>query len=282
MSISSNSDILQPIVKWAGGKRQIISELDKQIPSKYDCYFEPFLGGWSLLFHILSTNPKQKCHLFDLNKDLITTYQVIRNRIGLLIKSLTNHYTSYSKDPKNYYYKIRDLYPVGKIEIASKFLFLNKTCYNGLYRVNSDGHFNVPFGRYKNPNIINEIMLRKINRALRSPNIQINCNDFTKISKLTRANDFIYFDPPYFPIKKSSFTSYTEQNFNTENFDRLVNLCDSLDKKNCKVLLSNSNVSYVSNAFSKKWKKRVIRVNRFINSDSARRLGHTELLIQNY
>ena len=282
MSILSHSDILQPIVKWAGGKRQIISELNEQIPSRYDRYFEPFLGGGALLFHILSTNSKQKCYLFDLNKDLITTYQVIRNRIGLLIKSLTNHYISYSKDPENYYYKIRELPPIGKVETASRFLFLNRTCYNGLYRVNSSGHFNVPFGRYKNPNIINEIMLRKISHALRSPNVQINCDDFAEILKLTRANDFIYFDPPYFPVKKSSFTSYTEQNFNSTHFDRLVELCELLDKKNCKILLSNSNVSYVSNAFSKKWKKRKIQVNRFINSDPTRRSDHTELLIQNY
>jgi DNA adenine methylase len=273
----------KPFVKWAGGKRQLIPILEKHIPEDFGTYFEPFLGGGALLFHLLTKNPSLKCNVSDLNSDLVLAYSVIRDRVKELITSLENHSKDYLKNPDSYYYSVRENEPANHIEKVSRLLFLNRTCFNGLYRVNSKGKFNVPLGRYSNPNIVNEENLLSVSHILQSKRIQINCQDFSSILAHAKKNDFVYFDPPYQPVSKTAnFTSYTDRNFTYQDLEMLVDVSENLGQKGCKVLHSNSKSKDVMDLFSSKWKIIEIPANRAINSDSTKRTGHTELLIKNY
>ena len=274
----------KPFVKWAGGKRQLIPILNENLPKSFGTYYEPFLGGGALLFHILTDRIGQKCGISDLNSDLVLAYTVIRNRIDDLITSLKNHERSYRKDSKSYYYSIRESNPRSEIEKTSRLLFMNRTCFNGLYRVNSKGKFNVPLGKYVNPNIVNETNLRSVSRILQSSKISIQCRDFEAVLRYAKKGDLVYFDPPYQPVSKTAnFTSYTNKDFTSDDLTRLVKICKSLDEKGCNVLLSNSDSKLVSDMFSEKtWKINKIPANRSINSDSKKRTGHFELLIKNY
>ena len=273
----------RPFVKWAGGKRQLIPIIDRHIPADFGAYFEPFLGGGAVLFHLLGKNPNLKCNVSDLNPDLILAYSVIRDRVKELVASLETHAKYYSKSPDSYYYSVREKEPANHIEKVSRLLFLNRTCFNGLYRVNSRGKFNVPLGRYSNPNIVNEENLLSVSHILQSKKIQINCQDFTSIVSHAKKGDFVYFDPPYQPVSKTAnFTSYTDRNFSYEDLEMLVGVSEKLAQKGCKVLHSNSKSKEVMDLFSSKWEIIEIPVNRAINSDSAKRTGHTELLIKNY
>ncbi len=273
----------KPFVKWAGGKRQLIPVLNKEFPQKCGTYFETFLGGGAVLFHLLSQNPNQKCSVSDLNSDLVLTYITIRDRVEELISSLKKHSKKYSDDKNSYYYKIREQEPKEQIEKSSRLIFLNRTCFNGLYRVNSKGKFNVPLGRYSNPNIVNEENLMAVSRILQSKKITITCRDFSSILGDAKKDDFIYFDPPYQPVSQTAnFTSYTNRDFNFEDLKRLADLCNDLDSKGCKVILSNSNTSEVKDMFDRNWKIKKIQVNRAINSDSKKRTGHSELVIKNF
>ena len=274
----------KPFLKWAGGKRQLIRVLDENIPDTFGTYFEPFLGGGALLFHILATRPRHEYRTSDLNPDLVRTYVTIRDRIDELIASLRNHEKNYHRDPSAYYYGVRASLPEDSVEKTSRTIFLNRTCFNGLYRVNSKGLFNVPFGRYSNPGIVNENNLRAVSQALKYNSVSVMCRDFESILDDVRAGDFVYFDPPYQPISPTaSFTSYTKKDFVDGGLDRLADLCKKLDSKGCMVLLSNSDSEDVIDLFSARpWKIERIRANRAINSNPKKRTGHFELLIKNY
>lgn len=272
-----------PFVKWAGGKRQILAELRAHIPASFGKYYEPFVGGGAMTFAILSENPRTHCSISDLNSDLIITYVTVRDRVDELISSLRRHAANYSMDPKAYYYATRAAAPRSQVEKASRLLFLNKTCFNGLYRVNSNGRFNVPIGNYANPNIINKDRLRSVSQTLRSRNVSINCCDFTAVLRTARRGDFVYFDPPYQPVSKTaSFTSYTSMNFGLRDFARLAETCAKLSKRGCYVLLSNSDADEVHTTFDDNWSVDHLSAQRAINSDASSRKGHKELLIQNY
>ena len=274
----------KPFVKWAGGKRQLISILNENLPETFGKYFEPFLGGGALLFHMLTERNGQKCSISDLNADLVLSYATIRDRIDELVASLKNHEKRYKKGSKSYYYSVRESNPRGEIEKTSRLLFLNRTCFNGLYRVNSKGKFNVPLGKYTNPNIVNEENLRSVSSILQSNNVSIQCRDFEKVQRDAKKGDLVYFDPPYYPISETAnFTSYTNKDFSYDDLSRLVKICINLDAKGCNVLLSNSNSKQVIDMFSEKlWKITKIQANRSINSNSKKRTGHFELLIKNY
>lgn len=274
----------KPFVKWAGGKRQLIPILNENLPKSFGTYYEPFLGGGALLFHILTDRIGQKCSISDLNSDLVLAYTVIRNRIDDLIDSLKNHERNYRKDSKSYYYSIRESNPRSEIAKTSRLLFMNRTCFNGLYRVNSKGKFNVPLGKYVNPNIVNETNLRSVSRILQSSKVSIQCRDFEAVLRYAKKGDLVYFDPPYQPVSETAnFTSYTNTDFTSDDLTRLAKICASLDEKGCNVLLSNSDSKLVSDMFSEKtWKINKIPANRSINSDSKKRTGHFELLIKNY
>ena len=274
----------KPFVKWAGGKRQLISTLNENLPESFGTYFEPFLGGGALLFNMLTENNKQKCIISDLNSDLVLAYATIRDNVDNLISSLKQHEKYYQKDSKSYYYSVRESTPKKEIEKTSRLLFLNRTCFNGLYRVNSKGKFNVPLGKYTNPNIVNEENLRSVSHILSSSKVKIQCRDFEAVLRDAKKGDLVYFDPPYQPVTETAnFTSYTNKNFTYDDLNRLFVLCTKLDEKACNVLLSNSDSKEVANMFSKKpWKINKIKANRSINSNSTKRTGHFELLIKNY
>ena len=274
----------KPFVKWAGGKRQLISTLNENLPESFGTYFEPFLGGGALLFNMLTENNKQKCIISDLNSDLVLAYATIRDNVDDLISSLKQHEKYYQKDSKSYYYSVRESTPKKEIEKTSRLLFLNRTCFNGLYRVNSKGKFNVPLGKYTNPNIVNEENLRSVSHILSSSKVKIQCRDFEAVLRDAKKGDLVYFDPPYQPVTETAnFTSYTNKNFTYDDLNRLFVLCTKLDEKGCSVLLSNSDSKEVANMFSKKpWKINKIKANRSINSNSTKRTGHFELLIKNY
>ena len=274
----------KPFVKWAGGKRQLIPIINQNLPESFGTYYEPFLGGGALLFHILTDKNGQKCSISDLNSDLVLAYTTIRDRTDSLITSLKNHEKNYQKNSESYYYSIRESNPRSAIEKTSRLIFLNRTCFNGLYRVNSKGKFNVPLGKYSNPNIVNEENLHAVSHILQSSRVSIKCRDFEAVLSDAKKGDLVYFDPPYQPVSATAnFTSYTNKDFTYDDLTRLAELCLKLDSRGCKVLLSNSDSKEVADIFSKNpWKITKIEANRSINSNSKKRTGHFELLIKNY
>ena len=265
----------KPFVKWAGGKRQIIHELIKRVPEKFDTYYEPFVGGGALLFELMP----EKAVIGDVNYDLINAYLVIRDKVEELIASLKKH-----KNEKDYYYAIRSLDPntLDPVERASRFIYLNRTCYNGLWRVNSKGEFNVPFGRYKNPKICDEENLRVVSEYLRSANVKIVYGDYKETLKTAKEGDFVYLDPPYAPVSKTAnFTEYAKNGFSLRDQEELADVFTELDKKGCYVMLSNSDTEFVKSLY-KGYLIEKVRANRSINCISHRRKNHCELIVRNY
>ena len=274
----------KPFVKWVGGKRQLMQVLEDNFPKQFGTYHEPFLGGGAVMFNLLSKEAKLSCNVSDFNSDLILAYVTIRDKLRKLIESLENHSKNYHKDSSEYYYEIRKQEPKQQIEKVSRLIFLNRTCFNGLYRVNKKGQFNVPLGRYTNPNIVNKENLTAVSKILQSEKIKISCRGFEAVLDDAKKGDLIYFDPPYQPISSTAnFTSYTHRDFTEKDLERLVDLANQLNSKGCHVLLSNSNSKIVKDFFSEKhWSISEINANRAINSDSKKRTGHKEIIIKNY
>lgn len=266
----------QPFVKWAGGKRQLIKVLINNLPPSFNRYIEPFVGGGALLFEVLP----HKAIINDINTELINAYRVIRDNIDALIENLKKH-----KNEEEYYYKIRSLDPekLSAVERASRFIYLNKTCFNGLYRENSKGKFNVPFGRHKNPKILDEENLRAVSEYLNTAEISILNLDYKEVCKLAEKGDFVYLDPPYYPISKSSsFTKYHKLNFTERDQIELAKVFRELDRKGCYVMLSNSNTEFIRELY-KEYDIWEISANRFINCKGDKReKANVEVLIKNY
>ena len=275
---NSTIEIPHPFLKWAGGKRQLILQMNKYFPKNFNKYIEPFVGGGAVLFYL---KPKFSI-IIDINKELTNCYKVIKNNVKELIELLKTH-----KNEKNYYYQVRALdrdkkkfNKLSNIEKASRMIYLNRCCYNGLYRVNSKGQFNVPFGRYKNPNFCDEENLLAVSKALK--NVKIIHGSFELCLDYTEKDDFVYFDPPYYPISKtSSFTSYTKENFGEDSQQKLFNVFKKLDGRDCKLMLSNSYNEYVKNLY-KDYKIITLDARRAINCDAAKRGNIKVLLILNY
>ena len=274
----------KPFVKWVGGKRQLMQVLEDNFPKQFGTYHEPFLGGGAVMFNLLSKEAKLSCNVSDFNSDLILAYVTIRDKLRKLIESLENHSKNYHKDSSEYYYEIRKQEPKQQIEKVSRLIFLNRTCFNGLYRVNKKGQFNVPLGRYTNPNIVNKENLTAVSKILQSEKIKISCRGFEAVLDDAKKGDLIYFDPPYQPISSTAnFTSYTHRDFTEKDLERLVDLANQLNSKGCHVLLSNSNSKIVKDSFSEKhWSISEINANRAINSNAQKRTGHKEIIIKNY
>ena len=256
--------------------------LEDNFPKQFSTYHEPFLGGGAVMFNLLSKEPKLSCNVSDFNSDLILAYITIRDKLGKLIESLENHSKNYHKDSLEYYYEVRKQEPKQQIEKVSRLIFLNRTCFNGLYSVNKKGQFNVPLGRYTNPNIINKENLTAVSKILHSEKIKISCRGFEAVLDDVKKGDLVYFDPPYQPISNTAnFTSYTHRDFTEKDLERLVDLANQLDSKGCHVLLSNSNSKVVKDSFSEKyWTIYEISANRAINSNSKKRTGHKEIIIK--
>ena len=276
-----------PFVKWAGGKGQLLSKLDKYFPSKITRYFEPFIGGGAVFFYIVSQKNMQfESFISDINEELIIAYTVIRDHIEELITILKNYENEYKKSPTEYYYKLRKNTNLSnEIERTARFITLNRTCYNGLYRVNKNGIFNVPIGRYKNPLICDSENLRNISIILNHSNTNLHVSDYKKmLLETTQEEDFIYLDPLYYPISiTSNFTSYTNNGFTNKDQEELAKIFKKLTDRGCQILLSNSNSEYIRELYSE-FKEDIIevKVQRAINSKGSKRKGYTELIIRNY
>ena len=266
-----------PIVKWVGGKRQLMFELFKNMPENYNRYFEPFIGGGALFFELQPDN----AYISDMNEELINLYQVVRDNVDELITDLKKHDIS-----KEYFMEIRNIGRTNDyrnwsdIQKASRFIYLNRTCFNGMYRVNSKGEFNVPFGHYKNPRIVDENNL--INCSSLLQRTEIRHADFSEILTKVQEGDFIYFDPPYVPLSEtSSFTSYTKDGFDIDMQFKLRDVCDELDSMGVKFLLSNSDTKLVNELYESYNIKKVF-ASRQINANADGRGKITEVLVRNY
>lgn len=276
-----------PFVKWAGGKTQLLDRLDELIPKTFNRYFEPFLGGGALFYH-LARNRRFIAYLSDINQELINVYEVVRSNVEELIDVLSAFKVEYYKAPENFYGKLRDEFDIENrslIEKAARLITLNKTCYNGLYRVNSHGKFNVPMGRYKNPIIYDSKNLRNASLILRTLESHLYCENYRKIlANKAQEGDFVYLDPPYNPVTSTAnFTGYTGAGFTKKDQEYLAKIFKVLDTWGCKVLLSNSNTEYVRELYVDYAKNmHQVTVRRNINSRASKRVGHTELLICNY
>ncbi len=270
---------ISPVLKWVGGKRQLVSAIRNYFPKKYKVYYEPFVGGGAVLFHF---QPKRAI-INDLNEELINVYFVIKNNPDDLINDLKRH-----KNKSNYFYEIRALdrndefENLSEIEKASRVIFLNKICYNGLYRVNNSGEFNSSFGSYKNPNIVNEITIRAVNKYFNENDITILNRDFEESLDGVGKDDFVYFDPPYQPVSKSSsFTGYNKGGFDMPEQVRLRDLCNKLNDEGVKFLLSNSATPLIDDLY-KEFNINYVKANRPINSNGQKRGEVEEVLVKNY
>jgi DNA adenine methylase len=277
-----------PFLKWAGGKTQLLPKISKAIPQSYGRYFEPFLGGGALFFHMVSDNiMRSDAYLIDVNKELINTYNVVKSNVEELIVILSKYQQVYNESPVKFYYDLRDKFDrnATSIEKAARTIALNKTCYNGLYRVNRNGEFNVPIGRYKKPIICDSENLRNIHSTLVDFKTHIYLGDYrTMVVDKTNEDDFIYLDPPYYPVSTTAnFTGYTECGFTDKDQRDLSRIFMKLTDRGCKVLLSNSDTPYIRGLY-KDFSRYMHQVNtlRSINSSSSKRTGHKELLISNY
>ncbi|RLD90559.1 MAG: DNA adenine methylase [Bacteroidetes bacterium] len=271
--------LIAPFVKWVGGKRQLLPAINNLLPTKYTTYYEPFVGGGAVLFYI---QPK-KAVINDFNSELINVYNVIKNNPNELISDLKTHIN----EPEYYYHlraldRRKDYSKLSSIKKASRIIYLNKTCYNGLYRVNNSGEFNSPFGRYKNPNIINETTIKAVNKYLNNNKITILNVDFENALEGIKKGAFVYFDPPYEPVSKSSnFTGYIQGGFNLFDQIRLRDLCIDLDSKGIKFLLSNSATPLIKDLYNN-FNIKYVKAIRSINSNAKKRGEIDELLIRNY
>lgn len=271
---------LKPILKWVGGKKQIFNEINKRLPKTFNTYFEPFIGGGYLLFAL---QPKE-AYINDLNKELINLYKIVKTNPNEFINNLLTF-----KNSKDDFYKIRSLDrdksifdKLSNVERASRILYLNKTCYNGLYRVNQAGQLNAPFGAYKNPNFCDKELILNISKYFNKNKIHFSNDDFGKMLSKIKMGDFVYLDPPYDPISdSSSFTGYNSNGFNKSDQIRLKIFCDKLTKKGAYFLLSNSSTDFIKNLY-KNYYLDEIDANRFINCKGELRTKIKEVLIKNY
>lgn len=298
----------RPFLKWAGGKTQLLNEFSNRLPlelskGKITKYVEPFVGGGAFFFHLTQQHSFEHCYICDINEELILSFRVIKRSVRSLIselRSLESKYISLNEKQRQlFYYEVRDefnkklpdinfkKYSSYWVKRAAQIIFLNHTCFNGLFRVNRKGEFNVPFGRYKNPDILNEENLEAVAKLLR--NTQIMWGDFTQCRNFVDDHTFVYFDPPYRPLNQtSSFTSYSKMGFTDSDQIRLVELFKDLDKKGAKIMLSNSDPknenpddSFFDDLFSDYYIERV-PAKRMINCNGSGRGDINELIITNY
>ncbi|CAN5146088.1 DNA adenine methylase [soil metagenome] len=266
-----------PFLKWAGGKSQLLSTFDKFYPKTFNRYFEPFLGGGAVFFSLAARNHGLKAVISDCNDELINCYVMLRDQPDAVIEELREH-----RNDIHYFYKIRELISeeLDDAERAARMIFLNKTCFNGLYRVNRKGQFNVPFGRYKNPKLVDVQNIHAVSRVL--SNAQIVCQPFEKVVSKARQNDFVYLDPPYHPLSSTSnFTGYTKGAFNFGDQERLAEVFKSLSQKGCHVMQSNSDIAAIRELYSG-FRIETVQAHRAINCNGEKRGRINELLILNY
>jgi len=274
------NSLVAPIVKWAGGKRQLAPTLKGLLPPKRKKWCEPFAGGAALLFEL----QPRIAHLNDINQDLIGTYTVVKNAVEALIGELKKY-----KNEPDFFYSIRDLdrdkylyTSLSEVKKAARLIYLNKTCYNGLFRVNNAGEFNTPFGYYKNPNIVNAPTLRAVSDYFNKIQITLSALSYEKVLQNLSQDSFVYLDPPYDPITNtSSFTGYTKGGFSRDDQVKLREECDKLDARGIRFMLSNSDTEFIRDQYSK-YRIESFYAKRFINSNAVRRGDVKEVVVMNY
>jgi DNA adenine methylase len=275
------SKLVSPFLKWVGGKRQLMPEIITHLPPRIGGYnyCEPFLGGGAVLFNLQPRN----AIINDFNFELINVYLVIRDNLEGLLEDLRLHINE-----SEYFYNLRgiDRTPeyqnLTDIQRASRIIFLNKTCFNGLYRVNNSGEFNSPFGRYQNPNIVNEPTLRAVSNYLNTNDIRFTSGDYTQVLEEANRRTFVYLDPPYHPVSASSnFTGYVQGGWGEAEQIRLRETCEELNRRNVRFLLSNSSTPFILEQYQN-FNISTVKANRAINSDGAKRGEVDEVLIRNY
>ncbi|HLV20774.1 MAG TPA: DNA adenine methylase [Polyangiaceae bacterium] len=264
----------RPVLKWAGGKTQLLEPILRKLPGKIDTYYEPFVGGGAVFFALAAEGRFERAVLADRNPDLVEVYRALAENVEKVIEALL----AYRYDEVEYY-RIRDQRPRSKIQRAARLIYLNKTGYNGLYRVNRKGQFNVPFGRYKNPRICDPDNLRAAARALQQAEIHVA--DFEEICARARTGDAVYLDPPYVPVSKTAnFTAYDRHAFDLKEHERLARVFAGLAKRRVASVLSNSNTEFTRDLY-RRWQCAEVGVNRSINCEAGGRKGATELLVVN-
>ncbi len=278
-SLQTGDSSAAPFLKWAGGKTQLLRQFEPFFPKKMNRYIEPFLGSAAVFFFIQKRFRPFQMILADNNDELINAYSAVRDDVEKLVAFLKEHRERHCKE---YYYEIRAMRPknLAVTQRAARFIYLNKTCYNGLYRVNSRGEFNVPMGSYKDPKIFDPVNMRLVSRCLQ--HVQLDCRTFDEFAGFAESGDFFYFDPPYHPLSAtSSFTSYTPESFTMEDQQRLSHVYRKLDKKGCLLMLSNSDSEFIRSLY-KGFKLETVQARRAINSNGQRRSSISELLVKNY
>ena len=272
----------KPFLKWAGGKTALLPELLQAAPEQIETYYEPFLGGGALFFALQAEGRFKRAVLSDSNRELINAYTQVRDNVDGLIRALSVHQRKYreAEDRAEYYYTIRNKKLTCDLGGAANLIFMNKTGYNGLYRVNSKGEFNVPHGRYRNPTICDEANLRAVSGALQG--VELRVADFADAPRFANRGDFVYFDPPYVPLSETAyFTSYTAKEFGSEEQGRLATTAANLAKRGSQVALSNSGHPDVMSLYSAEvFELHEVQVRRAINSVGNRRGPVREYLIQ--
>lgn len=280
MPQKTNNQLVRPIVKWVGGKRQLLKSIIPLIPRNYTSYCEPFLGGAAVFF---SQQPNVSV-VNDANADLISMYQIIKDSPDDLIA-----YLKKQKNTSEWFYKVRalDRDPVeykkmSTVEKAGRLIYLNKTCYNGLFRVNAAGEFNSPFGRYKHPDFVNEIAIRAASNFLNESDCTLMSGDYSLVKKHLEKGAFVYLDPPYDPISDSAaFTGYTKNGFDRKEQERLRVFCGELDSSDIKFLLSNSKTDFILDLY-RDFTVETVHATRAINSRGSGRGAVPEVLVRNY
>lgn len=276
----SNSRVA-PFVKWAGGKRQLIPQIRERMPEKYNDYYEPFVGGGAVIFDLLPANAL----INDINKALINTYRIICNESDAFLKEVNRLDNDMWEDGKKYYYSIREHYndklmrSEYDVELAALFVFINKHCFNGLYRVNGKGLFNVPYNNSRRVSVDEDVIIAT-SEYLRG--VTIIDGDFEQACKNAKKGDFVFIDSPYAPLNPTSFESYTKEGFDIESHKRLAKLYDELTARGCYCMLTNHNTELINELYGNKdYKIDVVSVKRMINSDASNRVGE-EVIICNY
>ena len=273
--------VLPLFLKWAGGKLQLIEQFENLFPPDFCNYYEPFIGSGAVFFYLKSKSKPNKVILSDTNEELINCFAVVRDKPSELIEVLLNHRKRHSKQ---YYYEMRDLESerLDSVSRAARMIYLNKTCFNGLYRVNSKGEFNVPFGDYKNPSIFNRNTLYRASHMLQDAALRVMT--FDKVLDFAGKDDFVYFDPPYIPLSKtSSFTRYSKSEFSIKEQNQLSEVFRALDSMGCFVMLSNSDHSLIRELYRDYDKNIVVvRAKRKINSVGSKRGAINEIVVTNY
>ena len=276
-----NNSSIAPFVKWAGGKRQLLPQIKERMPEQYNNYFEPFVGGGAVLFELLPTNAL----INDINKSLINAYRQIRSTPEEFLRAVKKLDAEIWEDGKKYYYSLREHYndklmkAEYDVELAALFVFLNKHCFNGLYRVNGKGLFNVPYNSSRSSSV-DEKSIIEISKYLQK--IEIKDGDFEEACRNVMKGDFVFFDSPYAPLNPTSFESYTKEGFDVESHRRLATLFDELTGKGCYCMLTNHNTDLINELYGNKgYRIDVVSVKRMINSDASNRVGE-EVIICNY